>query len=86
MAYRVELKPRADKELRALPQSVQLRVVRALRDLSENPRPAGVKKLAGETDLYRIRVGDYRVVYQIQDERLLVLVVRVAHRRDVYRP
>jgi mRNA interferase RelE/StbE len=84
MPYRVELKPRADKQLRALPRSVQLRVVRALDDLADEPRPQGVKKLAGKDDLYRIRVGDYRIIYQIQDERLVVLVVRIGHRREIY--
>ncbi|MBI4859577.1 MAG: type II toxin-antitoxin system RelE/ParE family toxin [Candidatus Riflebacteria bacterium] len=53
--------------------------------LSQNPRPPGVKKLAGEEHLCRIRVGDHRVVHEIQDDRLLVLVVRIGHRRDVYR-
>lgn len=86
MTYRVELKPQADRQLQRLPQPVQIRIVRALRGLADNPRPRGVKKLADDAeDLYRIRVGDYRVVYQIQDDRLIVLVVRVGHRRDVYR-
>jgi mRNA interferase RelE/StbE len=53
--------------------------------LGKEPRPKGVKKLAGAEDLYRIRVGDYRVVFQIQDDRLMVLVVRIGHRKDAYR-
>ena len=53
--------------------------------LAANPRPKGVKKLSGPDDLYRIRVGDYRIVYQIHDDRLIVLVVRIGHRKDVYR-
>ena len=53
--------------------------------LAKEPRPKGVKKLSGADDLYRIRVGDYRVVYQIRDDRLIVLVVRIGHRKDVYR-
>ena len=53
--------------------------------LAANPRPRGVKKLTGLDDLYRIRVADYRIVYQIQDDRLIVLVVRIGHRKDVYR-
>jgi len=53
--------------------------------LGKEPRPKGVKKLTGAEDLYRIRVGDYRFVYQILDDRLIVLVVRIAHRKDVYR-
>lgn len=84
MPYQVELKPRADKQLRALPRPVQLRIVRTLDELADDPRPHGVKKLAGAEDLYRVRVGDYRIVYQIADKRLLVLVVRIGHRRDIY--
>jgi len=53
--------------------------------LAKEPRPKGVNRLTGAADLYRIRVGDYRVVYQIQDNRLIVLVVRIGHRKDVYR-
>jgi mRNA interferase RelE/StbE len=53
--------------------------------LAQNPRPPGCIKLSGPSSLWRIRVGDYRVVYQIQDQQLIVLVVTVAHRRDVYR-
>lgn len=84
MAYRVEFRPRADKQLQALPRSVQLRVVAALTRLEDDPRPHGVRKLKGADDFYRIRVGDYRVVYQIHDDRLLVLVIRIGHRRDIY--
>jgi len=53
--------------------------------LANNPRPFGSDKLAGPEELYRVRVGDYRIVYQIQDEALLVLVVKIGHRREVYR-
>ena len=53
--------------------------------LAENPRPHGIKKLVGEDDTYRIRVGAYRILYQIQDEILLVLVVKIAPRREAYR-
>ncbi len=55
-----------------------------LRALAEDPRPRGCKKLAGREDIWRVRVGDYRVLYQILDDALLVLVVRVRHRKDVY--
>ena len=62
-----------------------MRLGRRIDSLVENPRPQGIKKLAGEEDLYRLRVGDYRVIYQIQEKRLIVLVVGVGHRADVYR-
>ena len=85
MAYVVELSNRAEKDLAALPARTQTRIVTALRRLALDPyRAPGVRKLAGTSD-YRLRVGDYRVLYEIQDDRLVVLVVRVAHRRDAYR-
>jgi mRNA interferase RelE/StbE len=83
--YNVAFKPSADKALRKLPESVQRRIAAAAKELGDNPRPPGCAKLKGEDDLWRIRVGDYRVVYTIEDDKLLVLVVRVAHRKEVYR-
>jgi mRNA interferase RelE/StbE len=83
--YRVLFKPSADKALRKLPESVQKRIAAAAEELGDDPRQPGCVKLKGEDDLWRIRVGDYRVVYAIQGDELLVLVVRVAHRKDVYR-
>jgi mRNA interferase RelE/StbE len=84
--YAVIYKPSADKALRKLPEKVQRRIAAATEALGEDPRPPGSKKLEGADDFWRIRVGLYRVVYTIQDEALIVLVVRVAHRKDVYRP
>lgn len=83
--YTVELVPSADKALARLPAAVQRRIVLAVEALADDPRPAGCVKLADEESLWRIRVGDYRVVYEIHDKRLLVLVVHVADRKDVYR-
>ena len=85
MVYTVELRPSARRELLKLARHDQLRLIRAMDALAANPRPKGVKKLTGPDDLYRIRVGDYRIVYQIHDDRLIVLVVRIGHRKDVYR-
>jgi mRNA interferase RelE/StbE len=82
--YSVIFKPSADKQLRALPTGIQRRIVAATDALRENPRPRGCRKLHGTDDLWRIRVGDYRAVYTIGDEELIVLVVRVAHRREAY--
>ena len=84
MAYTIEFRPRAVRDLKGLPQDVQRRLLARIEDLAEEPRPPGVKKLAGADDLYRIRVGDYRVLYQIQDEKLLVVIVRIGHRSDIY--
>jgi mRNA interferase RelE/StbE len=84
MTYRLELRPSARKELRKLPHSVYDHAVAGINGLAQNPRPFGVKKLAGYQNRHRIRVGDYRIIYEIHDDVLLVLVVRVAHRREAY--
>ena len=85
MAYRVEFTARAARELSALAPGDQRRIAKKIDSLATTPRPAGCRKLAGPDDFYRVRVGDYRVIYAIEDRRLLVLVVRIGHRRDVYR-
>lgn len=83
--YQVEFASRAQRMFRNLTADVQRRLDPAIQALSQDPRPPGCKKLSGEEFLWRIRVGDYRIVYQIQDNELLVLVVKVGHRRDIYR-
>ena len=85
MAYSILLAPPAERQLMSLTDSVQKRIVKRLKSLRENPRPQGVKKLAGEEDLYRIREGNYRIIYTIQDKELIVLVVKVGDRKEVYR-
>jgi mRNA interferase RelE/StbE len=85
LAYRIEFAPRADRQFRALEKSLQIRLGRRIDSLAENPRPQGIKKLAGEEDLYRLRAGDYRIIYRIQDKRLVVLAVGIGHRAEVYR-
>ncbi len=82
--YRVDIVSRAEKDLDALPQRTYRRVYAAIVALAIEPRPMGVKKLTGSAR-YRIRVGDYRVIYEIEDAVLVVQVVRVDHRRNVYR-
>ena len=83
MGHLIRFKASADKELDALPWQQSARVLHAIKKLADNPRPPGCKKLKS-CDAYRIRAGDYRVVYEIHDDVLIVLVVRVAHRREVY--
>ena len=85
MAYEIILKPSAKRGLDTLPKSAKARIIQALETLAENPRRHGVIKLESEADLYRIRVGSYRAVYTIEDDRLVVLVLKVGHRREVYR-
>jgi mRNA interferase RelE/StbE len=81
----LNLRRRANKQFRALERSTQLRLARHIDSLATNPRPRGVKKLVGEEDIYRLRAGDYRIVYQIRDKSLLVLILRVGHRSEIYR-
>jgi mRNA interferase RelE/StbE len=82
-SYTVEVKPSARKELEALPDNVLSRVVHKIESLGDNPRLAGCKKLKGYKDQWRIRVGDWRVVYIVDDAAKLVSVTRIAHRREV---
>ena len=83
MAHSVEFKPHIRKEISAIPRQDRERIVKATIALADNPRPSGCKKLKSR-DAYRIRVGDYRVVYEIRDNVLVILVVRIAHRREAY--
>ncbi len=82
--YSLEIKQSAQKELDALDNSVFVRVDRKILTLADNPRPAGCKKLKGYKDQWRVRVGDWRVVYVIDDEAKVVTITRTAHRREVY--
>lgn len=84
MIYEVRFRPRAAKQLQGLPKNVRTTIARVIDALAENPRPQGAVALKG-TEFMRVRVREYRVVYEIQDDVLLVLVVRLGHRRDVYR-
>jgi mRNA interferase RelE/StbE len=84
--YKVLIKPSAAREIEAVDQKKdRQRIVARIRSLGGEPRPHGSEKLAGESERYRLRVGRYRVIYSIADRDLLVFVVRVAHRKDVYR-
>jgi mRNA interferase RelE/StbE len=83
--YRVEYDSKALKELSKLDKSVTRRIVRAVNELRAEPRPAGCRALTGYPGLWRIRVGNYRVVYTIKDAELIVLALHVAHRSTVYR-
>ena len=82
--YRILIKPSALKELDSIPKTDLKRIVKGIQNLSEIPRPSGCEKLSGE-DRYRVRQGPYRIVYSIDDKSHEVLVVKVGHRREVYR-
>jgi mRNA interferase RelE/StbE len=83
--YTVEFERPARKDLDRLDQQVRARIVRKIAALADDPRPPGVVRLSGRHDMWRIRIGDYRVVYEIRDERLTVTIIRVARRGSVYR-
>ncbi len=83
--YHIEFAQPAEKQLEDLPSSVQRRVKEKIDSLERNPRPQGIDKIAGEEQLYRVRIGDYRVIYQIRDSEHLVLVLHIGGRKDIYR-
>ena len=82
--YRLLIKPSAAKELEALPAKDRKRIAAKLQQLASDPRPPGTEKLSGQ-EKYRLRQGDYRVVYLVDDSESAVLIVKIGHRRDVYR-
>ena len=83
--YLVEFRRSAEKDLRRLALSIQARVLRAIDALAGDPRPSGCRKLLGSNNAYRVRVGDYRVIYTISDVVLVVAIESIRHRREVYR-
>ena len=85
MAFRIEWKKSTRKDLRKLPSVTVDKIIEAVEGLAENPFPHGVEKLSGSEHAYRIRLGDYRIVYEVVAESKLVEIQRVRHRKDVYR-
>ncbi len=85
MAYRIELTSRAARQFAELEAPLQKKIGARIDALGRDPRPPISRKLVGSDDLYRIRVGDYRVIYRIEDRVVLITVIRIGHRRDVYR-
>jgi mRNA interferase RelE/StbE len=83
--YKIFFLPVARKEIIALPHEIQRRIDRKIIALADDPRPQDVKALHGEKGLYRVRVGDYRIVCSVEDKIITVIIVRVRHRKDVYR-
>ena len=84
MSYRIEVAPAAVRQLRKLDRVAQRRVQVAIELLAGEPRPSGAKKLVGDDGEWHVRTGDYRIVYEIHDNVLLILVVAVGHRRDIH--
>ena len=82
--YKIVLRKSVAKDLKGIPKKDARRIVAAIKELAGNPRPPGAKKLSGQ-ERYRIRQGNYRILYSIEDDMLIVTVVKVGNRRDVYR-
>ena len=85
MSYEVQILPKAARQIKALSLEIRQDITLTIQSLANEPRPIGVKKLSGEKDIYRVRIGNYRVLYQIIDKVLVVVFVSVGHRREVYR-
>ena len=81
--YKIEIKKSASKEIEKLPKVILKRILNKIRSLGNEPRPSGCKKLTAD-EKYRIRVGDYRILYSIEDNKLVVYIVKVGHRKKVY--
>jgi len=84
MTYRVELAPPAARQLRKLDPQVRRRIQAALELLTDEPRPPAATRLVGGSGQWRVRTGDYRIVYEIEGDRLLILVLRIGHRHEIY--
>ena len=85
MTYSIEIKQSAQKELAKLPASIADKVIKQIRALADDPRPNGCKKLVGTDYTYRIRINDYRVVYSIFNQQLIIQVIKIGHRKAIYK-
>lgn len=83
--YSLEISRTAEKQLRKLPAAPRRRVARAMLALGDEPHPPGSRKLAGYDDVFRIRVGVYRVLYSVSGRRLVIIILKIGHRKDTYR-
>ncbi len=84
MQYKISIKASAVKELQKIQKNDLQRITKKIQSLAKEPRPTGCEKLSGQ-ERYRIRQGNYRIVYSIEDDKLIVVVVKIGHRRDIYR-
>jgi len=84
-SYSIEITATAEKQIRRIAAGDRVRVLRAIQQLSHDPRPRGCRKLQGYDDVFRVRAGTFRVIYSIEARRLLIIILKVGHRKDVYR-
>ncbi len=85
MAYAIDLKPGAARDLRKLPETLRRRIANRIDALASDPVPAGAESLKGEANWYRLRVGEYRILYEVEHKASAVLIARIGHRREIYR-
>ena len=83
--YSIEVSATAEKQLRKLSKKDQISVLKRIQELSREPRPNRSRKLRGPDNIYRVRVGKYRILYSIENKHLIIIILKVGHRRDVYR-
>ena len=83
--YRIEIAATAEKQLKKIRREDEVRILRSISLLASEPRPGGCRKMSGYDDIYRIRVGNYRVIYEIDGKRIVVIILKIGHRKDVYR-
>jgi mRNA interferase RelE/StbE len=83
-SYEIEVTATAERQLRRLPEGPRRRIADALGKLAHDPRPRGCRKLRGHDDVFRIRVGSYRVLYAVEEARILVIILKIGHRRSIY--
>lgn len=85
MVYTIEIKQSAKKELAGLPAQMAKKIIEQIKALADNPRPDSCKKLVGAQHTYRIRINDYRVVYSLFDKQLIIEIIKIGHRKNIYR-
>ncbi len=84
-SYRIEVSATAEKQIRKLSHNDQIRVLRTIKQLANEPYPRGCRKLRGYEDVFRVRVGTYRIIYSVESRHLLIIILKVGHRKDIYR-
>ena len=84
-SYRIEVSATAERQLKKIRREDKVRILRAISLLANEPRPDGCKKMSGYDDIYRIRIGNYRVIYEIDGKRIIIVILKIGRRREVYR-
>ena len=85
MKYTVEISKKLEKVLKSIPRADVIKIRDCIRDLEKEPRPSGIEKLADADNLYRVRQGKYRIIYEIHDTKLVIIVVAIGHRKEIYK-